>query len=192
MTLDSGAWIGVAGLVLSIPMGIISALPAPRCAAFLEARKLISKQRYYNKLKKEYELVGDLHERKRDKYIYLNRLYSIITWLFICAAANFVFYVDMMIPLGPADVTFHGIAFNPQNCIFFVSWFVLSVIAFFIFNTYKKAEMLTWALDNFEEYEKKQKAKMILDQPLSSKDAFRVKNSYTFSRRRNVRDVDLG
>jgi hypothetical protein len=83
--LDVGAWLGIAALILAIPVGVMSHLLGHRVQVYLEKRKLIRSNATRQQAVRLYNRIKSFHNRTRDRYAYYLLLAG---WAAICAVAS--------------------------------------------------------------------------------------------------------
>src|SRR2546429_2579145 len=97
MNIDIALWIGVASLVLAVPLGIASNLLTPRLISYLEKRKLIKTHKTRQQALQIYSRIRAFREGRRDKYPYYILLGSSAVLLAV-AASTVVIVVFLVSP----------------------------------------------------------------------------------------------
>ena len=83
--LGVGDWLGIAALILAIPVGVMSHLLGHRVQVYLEKRKLIRSNATRQQAIRTYNRIEAFHNRTRDRYAYYMLLLGSAT---ICAVAS--------------------------------------------------------------------------------------------------------
>ena len=109
MNVDIALWIGVASLVLAVPLGIASNLLTPRLISYLEKRKLIKTHKTRQQALQIYSRIRAFREGRRDKYPYYILLGSSAVLLAV-AASTVVIVVFLISPSFEIAVFSFGVA----------------------------------------------------------------------------------
>jgi Flp pilus assembly protein TadB len=109
MNVDTALWIGVASLVLAIPLGIASNLLTSRLISYLEKRKLIKANKTRQQAIQIYHRIRAFRGGKRDKYPYYILL-AISAVLFAIAGSTIVIVVLLISPSFETAVVSFGLA----------------------------------------------------------------------------------
>lgn len=80
--LDLGAAVGIAGLILAIPVGVMPHVLGHRFLQQLEKRKLVKANTTRQQAIRMYNLIKSFHNRTRDRYVYYLQL---VGWAVIFA-----------------------------------------------------------------------------------------------------------
>jgi hypothetical protein len=102
-------WIGVASLVLALPVGIASILLTPRLISYLEKRKLIKTRKTRQQALQVYNRIKAFKEGRRDRYPYYILLASLAALLAV-AASTVVIVVSIISPSFENAVLSLGLA----------------------------------------------------------------------------------
>jgi hypothetical protein len=109
MNIDIALWIGVASLMLALPLGIASNLLTPRLISYLEKRKLIKTRKTRQQALLIYNRIRAFREGRRDRYPYYILL-GISAVLLAIAASTVVIVVLLISPSLENAVLYLGLA----------------------------------------------------------------------------------
>jgi hypothetical protein len=109
MNIDIALWIGVASLVLALPLGIASNLLTPRLISYLEKRRLIKTRKTRQQALRVYNRIRAFREGRRDRYPYYILL-GISAVLLAIAASTVVIVVLVISPSLENAVFYLGLA----------------------------------------------------------------------------------
>jgi hypothetical protein len=104
--MDVGAWVGIIGIVLAVPVGVMSHVLGQRFSAHLEKRKLVRGDATRQQAIRAYHRIKSFHNRTRDRYPYYLMLAG---WAVICAvgSATCIILIALIKPdiqlLGPVE-----------------------------------------------------------------------------------------
>jgi hypothetical protein len=131
-------WIGVAGVVLAVPLAIVGNLLTPRVASYLEKRKLIKARKTRGQALRIYNRIQAFREGRRDRYSYYILLAGSAV---LCAIASSTIIIGVLL-ISPS--------FEPTN-VFLLMAFTLALFAVgFLAVIYETARQL----ERFDDYKK--------------------------------------
>jgi hypothetical protein len=138
MNIDIALWIGVASLVLAVPLAVIGNLISPRVASYLERRQLIKARRTKAQALRIYNRIRAFREGTRDRYPYYILLASSAV---LCAVASSTIVVVVVL-ISPS--------FEPGAVFLLIALLLALLAVAFLAGIYETARQL----ERFDDYKK--------------------------------------
>jgi hypothetical protein len=136
--IDWGLIVGIAALVLAIPLGIATNILTPRLLTYLENRNLIKKNKSRQQALILFQRIKEFHEGRRDKYAHYMVLLG-VSVLFAIASATVV-TILLVVQMAVEHMFVFGL-----TAFLFLMVSVASLIG--LYETSRK-------LDNYDEYKR--------------------------------------
>jgi hypothetical protein len=143
MNIDIALWIGVASLVLAIPLAIIGNLLSPRVASYLERRQRIKARKTKKQALRIYNRIKAFREGTRDRYPYYILLGGSAA---LCAVASSTIVIVVVL-ISPS--------FEPGAISLLIALLLALLAVAFLAGIYETARQLERFYDYKKEFEKR-------------------------------------
>jgi hypothetical protein len=149
-SMDSSFWLGVmVTTILAIPAGVVAIALHGRMVRYLDSRKITSREKHAKAAKDFYKIVQDLRAGRRDKYIYMLEVVSVIV---VCSVIAMVTITGAIVILALAPISL------PENAnvllIVMGLVFLSFLFAFLCSLSIRRSRDVTNALEDFDSYER--------------------------------------